>query len=315
MSSASSPPLQPKFKSAYDREAESLHYSQQPTPPNHAAMYSPYPDYLHHHTTQATSSMSMQASAAETPEHFFINSSPGPEDSIPPPQSKLYLGAFSASNVSVAPETDAYPGYLHNPGMDSQMSLLRASNLSDVNAGSYTHRPLGPMSQGPPMASLLPHSPQDLEHYRQLSLPRLSPGLHSTVRQPHANKRDPSRKPLARRRRPSPPHLQAMYPLAEAPAPVMAADDGPVENVTLDDKTPQDLVRLWEIRKKHRSQKGNGMWENITAEFFRDEPLGSDTKKQQLKAQLQMKIHRMLLKHGVWPERDVSPYNHTRRFT
>lgn len=302
ISSAASPPL-PKLGSAYDHEEESLHCSQQPTPPHHATMYSQYPDYLHN-TTQATSSLSMQPTVAETSHDFFMQDSPGPEDNIPPPQPKLYLGAFGASNVSVAPEPDHYPGYLHNPGMDSPMGLLRASNLPDVNAGSYTHRPMAPtnMSQGPPMTSLLHHSPQD--HYRHIPLPRLSPSAHSG-RQP--TKRDPARK-AARRRRATPP-MQAMYSINEESAPPIVIDDGPDEEVTLDDKTPQDLRRLWNIRKKHLSRKGNGMWEDIMAEYYHEGNLGSDNKKTQAKAGLQMKIHRMLLKHGVWPHRDVSQFN------
>lgn len=95
----------------------------------------------------------------------------------------------------------------------------------------------------------------------------------------------------------------------------MIEDDGPYEDVTLDDKAPQDLQRLWNIRKKYLSRKGNGMWEDIMAEYYHDEQLASENKKTQLKAGLQMKIHRMLLKHGVWPQRDVSQHTYTCSFT
>lgn len=244
--------------------------------------------------------MSMQAVVAESSDHFFMQDSPGPEDTIPPPQPKLYLGAFGASNVSVAPEPDSYPGYLHHSGMDSSLGLLRA----DVNAGSYTHRPLAPsaMTQAPSMPSLLHHSPADVDHYRQIPLPRLSPAAHPG-RSQSTNKRDPQRK--ARRRRATPP-MQTMYPINEALAPGMMEDDGPDGEVTLDDKAPQELQRLWDIRKKYLSRKGNGMWEDIMAEYYNDDHMTSENKKTQLKAGLQMKIHRMLLKHGVWPQRDVS---------
>lgn len=81
-------------------------------------------------------------------------------------------------------------------------------------------------------------------------------------------------------------------------------DDGPDEEVTLDDKTPQDLRRLWDTRRKWLSKKGNGMWEDIMMEYYGEDHM-TENKKTQVKAALQMKIHRMLLKHGKWPERDV----------
>lgn len=299
VSSAASPPLQPKIKSLYDHDEDSLHYSQQPTPPHNANMYSAYSDYMHA-TSQATSSMSMQSVAAEASHDFFLQNSPGPDDGIPPPQPKLYLGAFSVSNVSAAPEPDPYPGYSYSSGMDSPMGVLRHASLPDINPGSYTHQPLNHSS----MSSLLHHSPQD--PYRRIPpLPRLSPTHHTTIR-PQSTRGQPGRK-AARRRRATPPNaLQAMYRIDEAAVPVMIEDDGPAEEVTLDDKAPSDLQRLWDIRKKHLSRKGNGMWEDIMTEYYQEENLASENKKTQLKAGLQMKIHRMLLKHGVWPKRDVS---------
>lgn len=81
-------------------------------------------------------------------------------------------------------------------------------------------------------------------------------------------------------------------------------DDGPDEEVTLDDNAPQELRRLWDTRRKYLGKKGNGMWEDIMLEFLGEE-VASENKKTQVKAALQMKIHRMLLKHGKWPERDV----------
>lgn len=300
VSSAASPPLPSKIKSQYDHEEESLQYSQQPTPPPHAAMYSPYPEYTLHHASQATSSMTMQPTVAETTPHdFFVQRSPGPEDTNPPPPAEFYLGAFGASSVSVAPKTEPYPTYLHNTaGMESPMDLLRA----DVNAGSYTHRPMTTtgIAQTPSMPPLLHNSPQ--EQYNPRPLRKLSPART-------ASKRDPARK--ASRRRRNSPTIKPLHQIHEQVDSDLLEDDGyPDEDVTLDDKASPDLQRLWDIRKRYLSRKGNGMWEDILADYYQGENIGNDDKKTQAKAGLQMKVHRTLLKHAVWPQRDVSPRTH-----
>lgn len=230
---------------------------------------------------------------------LFLQHSPGPEDSHPPPQPVPYFGSYSVSNDSVTHEPNQYTGYLQNTSMDGSMGLLRQTNMSDVNGGSYTHRPLAPLTQAPQMPSLLAHANhQPYRRDMQVPLPRLSP---SHPRYASA-KRDPTRK--ATRRRRSSQNTQSIFRFQNE-VPGAMEDDGPDEEVTLDSKTPDDLQRLWDVRKKYLNRKGNGMWEDIMTEYLPEEHL-SENKKTQVKAALQMKIHRMLLKHGRWPGRDVS---------
>lgn len=78
----------------------------------------------------------------------------------------------------------------------------------------------------------------------------------------------------------------------------------------LDHKAPADLRRLWSTRQKWLSMKGHGMWENIVRDSLGPEEADALTedKKKQVKASLQMKIHRGVLRHGIWPACDVSIY-------
>ena len=50
------------------------------------------------------------------------------------------------------------------------------------------------------------------------------------------------------------------------------------------------------------------MWENIIRDYLGSEAADtlSEDKRTQVKASLQMKIHRGVLRHGVWPPRNVS---------
>lgn len=301
VSSAASPELQQRDcrQSPFQQE-EPARCSQQPTPPHTTtAMYS-YQDYIHS-ASQATSSMPLQATAAGSSHDLmpYLHHSPGHEEPPPPPQSAPYYGAYS---VSVPPETtDRY--YLQNATIDGPMRLLQA----EVNGGSYTHRPLAPLAHAAPMSTLL--SPSNVQPYRrefQAPLPRLSP-THSR----HASippRRGSERKARMRRNRRESTRPPTQQPVRFGEEVVAAVDDGPDEEVTLDDKTPADLRRLWDVRQKWLGKKGNGMWEDIMVEYHGDGQL-SENKKTQVKAALQMKIHRMLLKHGKWPNRDVSRHS------
>lgn len=254
-------------------------------------MYS-YSDYT-------TSSMPMQTTAAEAPHELlaYLHNSPGHVEPPPPPQPQPYFGSYSVSEPQ-EPGPEHY--YLHNGTLDNALGLIRA----DVNSGSYTHRPLAPMTHAPHMSTLLHHShPPPYRRELGIPLPRLSPSQSRNGSL--STRRDPGRKPKARRnhRRGSlSPPAQGQFKFGEGV--LTAEDDGPDEEVTLDDKTPAELRRLWDTRRKWLGKKGNGMWEDIMTEFLGEDSL-SENKKTQVKAALQMKIHRMLLKHGKWPGRDV----------
>ncbi|KAJ0100680.1 hypothetical protein J7T55_001264 [Diaporthe amygdali] len=80
----------------------------------------------------------------------------------------------------------------------------------------------------------------------------------------------------------------------------------PEGEVDLDQKTPAELRRLWSIRQKWSSTKGRGMWNNIIRDYLGPEEADalSKDKKIQVKAKLQMRIHRGVLRHGAWPARE-----------
>lgn len=216
----------------------------------------------------------------------------------PPPQANPYFGSYT---VSVPQDHDQY--YLSHSGDLGPLSLLR----QDVHgSGSYTHRPLAPL--GHQQQSTLVNAQHHPYHHR---LTRLSPTQSRQYAVPRT-RRDRNRKAsvrqggsIHRRGSFSPPVVYARP--GEEGLPLHDHDvgnDEPDEEVTLDDKTPADLRRLWDTRRKWLGKKGNGMWEDIMHDYLGDEHM-TENKKTQVKAALQMKIHRMLLKHGKWPERDV----------
>lgn len=299
-------------------------------------MYS-YPDYLSG-TTQASSPMAIQSSVTQAP-HDMLNSylqhSPGHEDPLPPPQAHPYFGHYSASTVSVGQEPDglpSYQNYLTSAMNDGSYGLMERPSLPDINSGggggSYTHRPLAPNTHAhaTPMAPILQQPPPEPFRRDLIPISRLSPQSYSPRGAPVMVKRHPSRKPRARKgggvkreQSTSPTLAQTFGTLGgggggggdgsgNGVGLGLGVDpDAPVEEVTLDDKTPDDLRRLWEIRKKWCKKKGHGMWEDIVREYKGAEAEGlSDDKKTQIKANLQMKVHRGVLKHGSWPESDVS---------
>lgn len=245
--------------------------------------------------------MPMQTTVAEAPHELlsYLHNSPGHDDPPPPPQSQPYFGSYSVS-VPQDPGSDHY--YLHSGAIDNALGL-------HVSGNSYTHRPLAPITQAPSALASMLHQSHPPQYRRELGIPLAK---MSTSQSRHASisvKREPGRKSKARKNRReslSPPNLaqqqQQQFRFGEE---IMATeDDGPAEEVTLDEKTPAELRRLWDTRRKYLGKKGNGMWEDIMVEYLGEEP-SSENKKTQVKAALQMKIHRMLLKHAKWPARDV----------
>ncbi|KAI3392124.1 hypothetical protein diail_6136, partial [Diaporthe ilicicola] len=303
VSSAASPPLhqRSKVQSPYHQPHESTPCPQQPTPPNTSTMY-PYSDYING-TSQASSPMSVHATVSQAPQGIlgpYLHNSPGHEESIPPPPP--YFGAYTASSVSVGQEPDGLPSYyLENSMNTGSYGLIRGTNLPDISSGAYTHRPLAP--------NML-HQPQPGPYRRDpVPISRLSPinfGRPPIVQV----KRRPSRKPSARKARlkkeqsSSPPIMPQPFRLASAGRGGEAA--APEDEVELDPKTPAEFRRLWAIRGNCAGNRGHGMWEDIVKKWLGPEKAEalSDDKKTKLKANLQMKVHRGILRYGSWPSRD-----------
>ncbi|KAJ4422268.1 hypothetical protein N0V82_003129 [Gnomoniopsis sp. IMI 355080] len=312
VSSAASPQLQQRSSCRQSPFEQHQHShpgectAQQPTPPHTATMY-PYPDYLGSVSQPASSSSISMPAGTEPSQHehllpFLQHPSPGGhhhDDAAPPPppQAHPYFGSYS---VSVPQDHDAY--YLPPAGDIAPMSLLRQDVHGD---GAYTHRPLTSFGQQQHPGLFSPN--QNPYHHR---LARLSPTQSRQYAVPRA-RRDRTRKASVRQggsiHRRGSFTTPAAYPRpVEEGVPLhhnQIEDNGPDEEVTLDDKTPADLRRLWDTRRKWLGKKGNGMWEDIMQEYLGEEHM-TENKKTQVKAKLQMKIHRMLLKHGKWPERD-----------
>lgn len=319
VSSAGSPPLhhRHKIQSPYHQQQDSSSCSQQPTPPNTSTMYT-YPDYLSG-TTQASSPMPVQNTVSHAPHDmlYIHHHSPGHEDPLPPPQANPYFGHYSASAVSVGQEADGIPSYQNymNNGMHDSYA-----SLPDIG-GNYTHRPLAP-STHTPMAPILQQPPPGPYRRDVMPISRLSPTPFS--RPAHVVvKRHPSRKPRVRSKGNMKREASSSPPMPQAfgfDGSTTDPDAATAEEVTLDEKTPSDLKRLWEIRKKWQKKKGHGMWEDIVREFMGPESdnLTGD-KKTQLKANLQMRVHRGVMKYGSWPESDVStqptPISRTKEIT
>lgn len=252
------------------------------------------------------------------PPHHDDNAPP------PPPQANPYFGSYTVS----MPPQDHEQYYLPHTGDMGPLGLLRHDVHGGDEGGAYTHRPLAPLA---PHAAASPSSLFDAAHHPHHQpppppyhhrLPRLSPAQSRQYAVPRA-RRDRTRKASARggsnASSSSRHHQHQHLPRGSfSPSMVGAYDDGvgvrhhhaededdePDQEVTLDDKTPAELRRLWDTRRKWLDKKGNGMWEDIMLEYLGEEYL-TENKKTQVKAALQMKIHRMLLKHGKWPERDV----------
>lgn len=263
----------------------------------------PYTDYMSG-TTQASSPMPVQTAVSHAPHDmlYIHHHSPGHEDPLPP-QAAPYFGHYSASSVSVGQEADGIPsyhGYMNNTMHDNSYA-----NLPDIGGNYTTHRPLAPNTHTP-MAPILQQPPPGPYRRDVMPISRLSPSSFSRPT-PVIVKRHPSRKPrvrskgnLKREASSSPPLPQAFGLDGSRSDP-----DSLAEEVTLDDKTPGELRRLWEIRKKWQKKKGHGMWEDIVREFVGPESDAlSEDKKTQLKANLQMRVHRGVMKYGSWPESD-----------
>ncbi|KKY35028.1 hypothetical protein UCDDA912_g04978 [Diaporthe ampelina] len=263
----------------------------------------PYSDYVNS-TSQASSPMAAQTTVTQASHDIlgpYIQNSPGHEDPIPP-QPAPYFGHYSASSVSVGPEPDGLPSYyIHEAINDNSYGLIRGTGMPDINGGSYTHRPLAP--------NMLQQPHQGQYHRDVLPISRLSPANYGRP-PPVQVKRHPNRKPSARKARvkkeqsSSPPTVSQAFRFDDTISGGEAV--APEGEVDLDHKTPADLRRLWSIRQKWFGRKGHGMWENIIKEFLGPEKADalSEDKKTQVKANLQMKIHRGVLRHGSWPARD-----------
>lgn len=77
------------------------------------------------------------------------------------------------------------------------------------------------------------------------------------------------------------------------------AQRAPGERITLSEDAPEPDRYLFDLRNSMLESKGKGMWEALQAAFT--ERYGPKHR-----AALQMQLSRAVMKHGQWPESEVS---------
>ncbi|KAH8125378.1 hypothetical protein ACSS6W_004937 [Trichoderma asperelloides] len=297
ISTTSSPPLQQIRKlGAQYPPPPSTPYTQVPTPPGSSKMYhQSWSSQFDMHSQSAQSSPPM-SSHVPVAQDFYME-----DRRTPNPPSEPYYGAFS---VSDGPDTQSIhnPGpapYYVNMGMDSQNSMLMRDSRQ---------LPLDPhprdMERGPHPPSLL--SQQHSSHYHDIR-------RASTDDRSYSSRADPIRRSSSGspRRRPA---TQGSTRVKKSRSSKRGAshrgqqqaDPGDEHKNCFGQEVPPPIKKscpeeercIFESRWRHRSQRGQDMWDSIQADFTKK--FG----KKHGKEMLQMKFKRGRSKFYEWLEKD-----------
>jgi hypothetical protein len=290
ISTTSSPPLQQirKLGAQYPPPPSTPH-TQVPTPPGSSKMnYQPWGSQfeMHNQNTHPSPPMNSHVPVAQD---FYME-----ERRTPNPPSEPYYGAFS---VSDGPDTQP----IHNPGpapyyvtmgMDSQNSMLMRD--------SQQHRDMERVSHTPSLISHSSHydirrastddrsysSRADPLHRSSSGSPRRRPVTQGStrVKKSRSSKRGGSLRGQ-QQAEPGDEHKNCFG--QEVPPPIKKG-------------CPDEERCIFESRWKHRSQRGQDMWDSIQADFTKK--FG----KKHGKEMLQMKFKRGRSKFYDWFEQDVS---------
>ncbi|RYP13417.1 hypothetical protein DL767_010775 [Monosporascus sp. MG133] len=284
--------------------------SQQPTPPGTSR-----PDWANQHmhmqSSQSGSPMALQHTANDMLEMHGLESSRSPEDHQPmvtetnwdwghygvscteaqadmSPQ--LSHHSFFPVNVppSVAPSTLVRPSMTLNPSniplapAPSQVPLLQQS----PDPRNLAH-PMASMGNMHHHFSQLPNQPPVLMEFRQ-------------IRKKHPKRARPSSR---RTRGPGRASNNSGYGDFENTQQEFGADSqgqhcgaqrAPAEQIKLSNEASEPDRYLFELRNRFLDSKGNGMWENLQAEYT--QKYGPKQR-----AALQMQLSRAIMKYGQWP--------------
>ncbi|KAM0511666.1 hypothetical protein ACHAPE_009624 [Trichoderma viride] len=297
ISTTSSPPLQQIRKlGAQYPPPPSTPYTQVPTPPGSSKMYhQPWGSQFDMHNQNAHSSPPMN-SHVPVAQDFYME-----ERRTPNPPSEPYYGAFS---VSDGPDTQPIhnqgpaPYYVNNMGMDSQNSMLmRDSRQLPLDP---QHRDMERVSHPPSLLSQ-PHSSHydirrastddrsyssraDPIHRSSSGSPRRRPVTQGStrVKKSRSSKRGAS---LRGQQQADPGDEHKNCFGQEVPPPIKKG-------------CPEEERCIFESRWRHRSQRGQDMWDSIQADFTKR------FAKKHGKEMLQMKFKRGRSKFYDWLDQD-----------
>ncbi|KAH8749127.1 hypothetical protein F5883DRAFT_652904 [Diaporthe sp. PMI_573] len=231
----------------------------------------------------------------------YTRFSPGLKHPISQPEAIRIFDHHRTSGASQTPEPNMQPySYIQDVANDNSYTI-RGTGLSDSISEIDASRPVSldvskaaqQEQNQQDMPPILGFSPMDSRWPTPVELDRCPGQMHNT-------------------RKVSPRKVQSSS-LSSMPDELIRGDAGrsgetnvAAEEVYLDDKAPAELRRLWTIRQTWFANKGHSMWENIIRDYLGPETTNalSEDKRTQVKASLQMKLHRGILRHGVWPARN-----------
>ncbi|KAM0260833.1 hypothetical protein ACHAQJ_002600 [Trichoderma viride] len=299
ISTTSSPPLQHirKLESQYP-PPPSTPYTQVPTPPGSSKMYhQPWGNQfdMHNQNAQNSSPMNNQVPVAQD---FYM----AEDRRTPNPPTEPYFGSFSVSegaDTQPIHHTGPQPYYV-NMGMDNQSSMLIRDNR---------HMPLDPhhreMERVPHPSSLL--SQQHASHYNDIR--RASTDDRSYSSRAETTRRSSSGSPRRRPATQGSTRVKKSRSSKKQGASLRGqqqGDPGDEHKNCFGQEVPPLIKKgcpeeercIFESRWRHRSQRGQDMWDSIQADFAKK--FG----KKHGKEMLQMKFKRGRSKFYDWLEQD-----------
>ncbi|KAH8899243.1 hypothetical protein GQ53DRAFT_801828 [Thozetella sp. PMI_491] len=303
VSGVGSPPLHQRTATkagGYHSSQTAVSGAQGPTPPSTSRMYYSY-DLS---SSQSPSPITIHPQASEAPSfdmqtfvttHSPPTNHPSPRDDLPPPPIDPYL-PYVVSGVPGS-EVDMYgpPGYPHTTADPAYISRPQGSSSEPATA---PHMP--PLAPTPPILDPPHHSAYRAQlapsGIRSIAGPGMLPAPHFQPSHPPIS--SARRPPPRKKRQPKRVVKQSHFPSGAGSTSGLAAGDSPPvkkEFITLAEGCSHDDRRLFALRLKYDHIKGKGMWDKIGDEFD-DKSAGKG------REALQMRVHRMVAKYGVWPE-------------
>ncbi|RYO78470.1 hypothetical protein DL762_008682 [Monosporascus cannonballus] len=308
VSSAPSPPLSEgtsKPMQSYGQQGGGA--SQQPTPPGTSR-----PDWgnqqMHMRSSQSGSPMALQHTANDMLEMHGLEASHSPENHQPMvTEANWDWGHYGVSCTEA--QADMSPQLSHHslfpvsvPPSVAPSALVRPSmTLNHSNIPLAPAPSQVPLLQQPPDPRTLAHPMTSMGnmHHHFSQLPNQPPVLmeFKQIRRKPQKRPRPSSK---RTRGPGRASNNNGYGDIENGQEEFGAGQhsraqrAPVEQIKLSNKASEPDRYLFELRNRFLDSKGNGMWENLQAEYT--QKYGPKQR-----AALQMQLSRAIMKYGQWP--------------
>ncbi|RYP77246.1 hypothetical protein DL771_001295 [Monosporascus sp. 5C6A] len=311
VSSAPSPSLsEGTSKSMQPYSQQKGRASQQPTPPG-TSQLDWSNQHMHMQSSQSGSPMALQHTASDMLEMHALEASRSPEDHQPmATETNWDWGHYGVSCTEA--QTDMSPQLSHHslfpvsvPPNVAPSTLVRPSmTLNPSNIPLAPAPSQVPLLQQPPDPRNLAHPMASMgnmhHHFSQLSN---QPPVLMEFRQ--IRRKAPKRaRPSSRRTRgPGRASNNSGYWDSENAQQEFGADSqsqhfraqrAPTEQIKLSNEASEPDRYLFELRNRFLNSKGNGMWENLQAEYT--QKYGPKQR-----AALQMQLSRAIMKYGQWP--------------